>query len=141
MKQLFLIILGCVLLGFANPETEKEIRWEIIGTKKIDARLDKALIPISFANNKSTAIRFGFNDQNIQVHHAKLYFEGGDFQTIPLRKTYYPGELTKIVDLRGGLRKVEKCEFYYYADRHKKNQPIIKLWAKTEVQKNLAGNQ
>jgi hypothetical protein len=142
MKYYLLLVIGSMLLSFTTLDSVKTVRWEIIGHKKVDLKLNKTEIPIKVTDNKSQAVRFSINKGEINIHHAKIYFEDGEVQTIPLRRKYKAGNMSKIVDLRGGLRNIVKCELHYIPDRLAKSQPVVEFWARTEVDESLVdGNQ
>jgi hypothetical protein len=142
MKPYALLFVAGVLLSFTSIHSGKVIRWEVIGHKKVDTRFDRVEIPIKIESNKSQAIRFSINNGPLEIHHAKLHFNDGEVQTIPLRRKYKAGNMSKIVDLRGGLRNIVKCELHYIPDRLAKSSPVIEFWARTEVEESLVdGNQ
>ena len=138
---MLLFTVGCFLLSFTIPDFGKTMRWEIIGHKKVSPKQDKVEIPVKVLTNKSSALRFSINAGDLYIHHSKVYFDDGEFQTIPLRRKYFSGNLSKIVDLRGGIRSIVKCEVFFTPDRLAKEQPIIELWAKTEFNEGLADNK
>ncbi|NNF34444.1 MAG: DUF2541 family protein [Saprospiraceae bacterium] len=137
MNQYLLLFVAGFLLSFASIHSDKIIRWEVIGHKKISNNQDRTEIPIKVLTNKSQAIRFSINNGNLEIHHAKLHFNDGEVQTVPLRRKYKDGNMTKIVDLNGGLRNIIKCELHYIPDRLAKSNPVIEFWARTEVEEGL----
>jgi hypothetical protein len=143
MKLKYHMLLGLLpifLLSFTHTST-KVLRWEIIGHKIINHKLDKCEVTIKAADRKSVAVRIGVNGGDVDVHHCVASFEDGTSQTIPLRSKINSGNLSKIVHFKGEKKNIIKFEVYYHPDRLAKGKTVIELWAKSEMDDALAGNQ
>ena len=140
ISRLFFTLAIVSLSTFMIAQEETQPRWAVIGSKTINFKADKAEIPIKLKDTPITTIRLGFNGGVIKVHHSKVHFKNGEVQTIPMNKNFRSGMMTRIIDLHGAKREISKLILYYTPNHVAKDQVTVELWAKIELEKNLANN-
>jgi len=143
MKPVYKLILGLIIICITSMTviSQNYTRWAIVGQKQIDFQKDKDIIPIKAKGEKFVAVRLGIQGSTVEMHHLSITFDDGDVQTVPLRKKFKPGSMSKIIDLRGGLRVIEKFEIHYIPDQHAKGKQVVELWARGGVKKSESNGQ
>ena len=119
----------------SNPcaiETNESIDdlWVRLGTTTVKSDLDRDVINI-------TARRGGFKKMKIKVKAASLdmkkiviHYGNGNTQSVAIRKNFSAGTESRIIDLEGNHRFVEKVVFWYKKDKWYSNKPIVTLWGR-----------
>ena len=138
--RLFFICMITMMSLSSGAQNEPQLRWAVVGSKIINFKADKAIIPIKLKDTPFTTIRLGFKGGEVKMHHSTILFKNGETQTVPMVKKFKSGNMTRIVDLHGGKREIVKLEIYYSPDHLTKNQVTVELWAKIEIDNNLTKN-
>ena len=136
MKPPVLIILGVIIMFFTSSFTNShftELRWTVIGHNTVDFRNDKGQLYHKLPDAQFTQIRLGFQGGDISMHHCTIHFADGEIQTVPLRKKFDAGSMSKVIDLRGGKRSITKVEYFYTPSHLAKKKTTIELWTKIDT--------
>lgn len=123
-----------ILLSSSFLSTDSyELRWTVIGHNTVDFRNDKGQLYHKLPDAQFTQIRLGFQGGDISMHHCTIHFADGEIQTVPLRKKFDAGSMSKVIDLRGGKRSITKVEYFYTPSHLAKKKTTIELWTKIDT--------
>ncbi len=92
---------------------QKRVRWELLGSRKVDYRLDRDVIPVTWREGAFDAIRIVVKDGALNMHRCVIHFENGDKEEVALRHQFRRGSASRLIDLPGNKRLIEKIEFWY----------------------------
>jgi hypothetical protein len=87
--------------------------WEIIGTRKVDYKLDRDVIVVTAMKGKFTKLKLMVKGGAINFHDMKVYFGNGMVQDVEIRNNIAAGGETRVIDLRGNERIITKIELIY----------------------------
>ena len=112
LSALFLLL---TLSSFtsSNTSTEAFRRWHIIGTKNVDYKLDKDAFYFKPNGKKYSKFQFVVKNGRLNMHKCVVHFRNGQRQVVNLKGNFNPGDKSRIIDLAGDKRNVEKIVFVY----------------------------
>lgn len=105
-------------------------RWEKLGERKVNFKLDRDEIYVTWRDGAFTAIKMQVKNTAINMHRCVIHFANGDTQKVNLRKNIPAGSFTRTVDLNGGKRVIKKVVFYYDTKNIKPKKGEIVLFGK-----------
>ncbi|MEZ4650891.1 MAG: hypothetical protein R3E97_19320 [Candidatus Eisenbacteria bacterium] len=87
--------------------------WERIGVREVDGRVDHDVIPVTVADGRFQKIQLRVARAPMEIFDLKVHFGDGTFQDVEVRSKFAPGSSSRVIDLAGGDRVIEKVEFTY----------------------------
>jgi len=112
--QLLLILMSSFLfMTVTDLSAQRRERWELLGSRTVDFRLDRDVIPITWREGAFNAIRIVVKDGSLNMHRCVIHFENGDTQEVALRHQFRRGSASRLIDLPGNKRLIEKIVFWY----------------------------
>ena len=108
------LIAGLFLL---IPTTSKAhigiIKWSVIGKKTVDYKLDKDVFWVSPRAPKYRKLQLKVTGGRLNMHKCVVHYMNGTKQNINLKGNFNPGDLSRVIDLNGDKRRIEKVVFVY----------------------------
>ena len=106
------LIAGLFLL---IPTTSKAhtgiIKWSVIGKKTVDYKLDKDVFWVSPRAPKYRKLQLKVTGGRLNMHKCVVHYMNGTKQNINLKGNFNPGDLSRVIDLNGDKRRIEKVVF------------------------------
>ncbi|MFZ6012398.1 MAG: hypothetical protein ACOYXT_18790 [Bacteroidota bacterium] len=120
----FLIVL-CLASAFT---VQKE--WTRLGTRPVNYGLDRDVIPVTFRDGFFTAIKIEVNRGALNMHKCVVHFENGGQQEVELRHNFAQGSESRVIDLAGNKRLIEKIEFWYDTKNLARKKAVVVVWGR-----------
>jgi len=122
-KQLLLIAALLISIGLYLPLTgtsqnHRPARpggagsWRFLGERVIDFKAEKDLINVTGADG-FRKLKFKILDAPVQMKDMKVVFENGEVQDIPLNFKMEQGHESRVIDLKGAVRRIKVVYFNY----------------------------
>lgn len=112
MKKEYILRIGLVLVmvfsAFAIPS-----HWEYLGGRKIDKDLDKDKIYITASEGSFNALKIKVLHRPMKLYDMKVHYGNGSVQDIKVKVHIPAGGESRVIDLAGGNRVIEKVVFRY----------------------------
>lgn len=89
--------------------------WVNLGTKVVSDALDRDTIKVSSQRTDFKALRLRVSDRPVQFRRIEIHFRNGQEQVIKGNQVVQAGRMTRIIDLQGRDRKIEKVVMLYDA--------------------------
>jgi hypothetical protein len=105
-------------------------RWEHLGSKKVDYALDRDEIIVTAREGKFTAVKFMVKRSGINLHKCVVHFENGGIQELDLRENIPADGETRVIDLDGKRRFIEKIVFWYDSKGYADRKAVIEVWGR-----------
>jgi hypothetical protein len=86
--------------------------WQILGTTVVDFALDRDMIRVGGAGS-FRFLKFVVRDATIELLDMDVIYENGGHDDIPVRQVIERGGESRIIDLRGGSRRIRQVSFVY----------------------------
>lgn len=103
-----LLVLVTIFSAFAIPS-----HWEYLGARKINKDFDKDNIYITASEGSFNALKIKVLHKPMTLYDMKVHYGNGSIQDIKVRVHVPAGGESRVIDLVGGNRVIEKVVFRY----------------------------
>jgi len=87
--------------------------WVMLGQRTVTDRIDHDVIYVTTAGGEFKALKIAVFRRPVEFKDVKVSFANGEVQDIKIRRVISPGEETRIIDLSGDNRVINRIEFWY----------------------------
>jgi len=135
-KSIFAATLFCLfttasLLAIAVPtNTFSPPKWEKLGQKIVDFKLERDVIYVTAKEGRFTSIRLLVKRAPVNLRKVIVHYANGDKENINVRNKILSGQTTRVIDLKGNKRVIEKVVFAYDTRNAAKKKAVVELWGK-----------
>ena len=105
-------------------------RWQKLGEKVVDYGIDHDVINVTYRDGYFSKLRFAAKGGAINMHRCVVHFENGRTQEIDLRHDFVKGSRSRVVDLSGNRRLIEKITFWYDTKNFSRNKATLSVWGR-----------
>ncbi len=115
LTKIFICVLAVSLFSFTGIEKNRSItgEWRFLADKKVGFGVDHDVIHFSNWGDNVRQIKLKVTDGPLKMYDMKVHFDNGATQDIQLRFNFVQGSESRVIDLDGGLRRLDKIEFRY----------------------------
>jgi len=103
--------------------------WRMLGEVTANRRVDRDEIRVS-RRAAYSAIRLRVFDAPVEFFKVNIQFGNGDRREIEVRQSIQRGGATRVIDLPGERRLIERVVFWYKTPQHAGRQARVQLWAR-----------
>lgn len=89
--------------------------WVDLGTKEVKDRSEQDTWHVGGGQGEFRKIRLRVNQKAVRFYRLEVKFENGTTQNIELRNVIPAGGQTRIIDLVGNDRRIDKVDVWYEA--------------------------
>jgi hypothetical protein len=117
MKQLMTAwcALGLALGVIVDLEAAPRARWEQLGQRTVTDRLERDVIKVTGQRGNWTAIKIAVSKRAVQFRSVEVVFANGTRQHVKLRDVIPAGGESRVIDLVGDDRVIQRIELRYDA--------------------------
>ena len=105
-------------------------RWEKLGSRKVNYRLDRDEIYVTAREGRFTKLRLKVEKGGINLHKVVVHYGNGSTQSLNVGQTIPAGSLSKALDLPGNKRIIKKVVFYYDTKKFSGRRGTVDLWGR-----------
>lgn len=105
-------------------------RWEMLGVRKIDHRLDRDEILVTRAEGVFSALKLRIKRSPINMHKIVIHYGNGDVQEIEIRSLFRAGSESRVIDLPGNRRTIQKVVLWYDTKNLAVGKGLVELWGR-----------
>ncbi|HMT00133.1 MAG TPA: DUF2541 family protein [Saprospiraceae bacterium] len=87
-------------------------KWVIIGQKEANYGPDRDVLKVT-GNDIFKAIKIKVTDAGLDMMDMDIYFENGEKFNVAIRKNFKQGEESRVIDLPGNRRRIDRISFLY----------------------------
>jgi hypothetical protein len=110
LKNLAIVFLISISAIAANAQQGK---WERLGSRKVNHRVDHDEIMVTWTDGVFDAIKIVVTGAPLTMHRCVVHFGNGTSQEIELRNNFSQGSDSRVVDLAGNNRIINRISFWY----------------------------
>jgi hypothetical protein len=125
VASIAILFAGLLMLNFTSAD-----RWVQIGARKVDYGLDRDVIPVTYRQGYFEAIKIVVRGGALNMHKCVVHFENGGSQEVELRHNFTKGSDSRVVDLKGNKRFIEKIEFWYDTKNTADRKATVVVWGR-----------
>ena len=110
--------------GSANAQPVAE-RWVELGCRTVGFAVDRDVIPVGVRNGLFRAVRLRVANNAIFMMDMKVIYANGAPDDIPVRAEIPAGGQTRVIDLRGTDRFIQRIQLVYRSRPNFRGQAIV----------------
>lgn len=104
--------------------------WEKLGVRKVNYGLDRDEIWVTAAEGRFTALKLSVTGGGINLHRIAVHYGNGDIDELEVRENIRPGGETRVLDLQGNKRIIQKVVFWYDTKNWAGRKASVHLWGR-----------
>jgi hypothetical protein len=131
--KFFGLALALALASFTSIPMEDAAKagpWRFIEDKKVSFGVDHDVIVFKQLRDAFRFLKLKVTDGPLRVFDMKVHFDNGEVQDVPLRSLIPEGGESRAINLDGGLRNLEKIEFWYETAGFENGRSKIAVWGR-----------
>ena len=134
-SMILAILFLATQISFAHTITPEPYgqppKWEKLGSRKVNFKAEKDVMMVTAWEGKFNAVRLKAEKSSINLHRFVIFYRNGQKQEVTVRKTLSPGQTTRVIELKGGGRRViNRVEFWYDTKGFEDKRGKIELWGR-----------
>ena len=136
-KYLLTFVCGIVsflmLSSFTNSDlirNNNAITWEHLGTRKVDFKLDRDVIPVGVRDGRFKKLKIKVTGGALNLHKMVVHYGNGSVDNIPLRHQFTRRSGSRVIDLKGNKRVIKKVVFVYDSKNYSRRKARVHLYGK-----------
>lgn len=110
MKLSIMLLLTSIFI-FSTGFTSLK-KWKLIGQKEVNFGPDWDVLKVN-GNDIFKEVKIKVTDAGINMIDMNIYFDNGDKMNVAIKKNFNKGEESRIIDLPGNNRRIDRFEFLY----------------------------
>jgi hypothetical protein len=127
---LLAILLASVMFSSFTINRSMLDPWVQLGMLKVDYALDHDVLPVTYRKGYFEAVKIVVRGGPLHMHKCMVYFENGGQQEVELRHNFAKGTESRVVDLKGNKRFIERIEFWYDTKDIADRKALIVVWGR-----------
>lgn len=112
----------------AGPHGPRGSHWLYLGEANVDGRQDHDNISVSGSRGAFRAIQIRVLKAPIEFDRVVVHYGNGNAEPIEIRSTIPPGGQTRVIDLPGDRRVIQRVEFWYARAHPGSSRPKVRLF-------------
>ena len=112
MKKIAIISIA-LIAGMLFSSSVIPVRWEQLGSRKINYTLDRDVIYVTGVEGTFNALKIKVIHEPIALYDIKVHYRNGGVEDLKTRINIPAGGESRVIDLRGNNRVIEKVVFRY----------------------------
>ncbi len=112
LKNLAIVLLLSIT-SLTSVATAQQGTWERLGSRKVDRRVDHDEIMVTWTDGFFDAIKIVVTGAPLNMHKCVVHFGNGSSQEIELKQNFAQGSDSRVVDLKGNNRIINRISFWY----------------------------
>lgn len=125
------IIANVLMLGIIfSLSSFKGNKWELLGVRTVDFKLDHDEILVSGFEGKFEAIKIKVNQGAINMRKVVVHFANGGSQEVEMKNNFKKGSSSRVIDLTGDDRVIRKVSLWYDTKNFSKKKAKVQVWGR-----------
>jgi hypothetical protein len=121
-------VLFVLLFMFISAAVHAQGGWRFIADKRVGFGVDHDVIVTGNSNDDFRKLKIRVTDGPLKMYDMKVYFDNGTVQDVSIRTLIRQGGETRVIDLDGGLRHIQRIEFWYETKGFLKGRSRVAVW-------------
>lgn len=113
-----------------NPTSTFPPRWEKLGERNVNFRVDRDEIFVTASEGRFTALKIKVRKGAINLHKMVVHFGDGSEQEVETRNNIAAGGESRVIDLAGNRRVITKVVFVYDTKNFADRKAEVELWGR-----------
>lgn len=101
--------------------------WHFIGDKWAAFGPDRDVLRVG-GNDAYRQIKIRVTNGPLRIEDMDIYFENGEKMNVVLKNIFRAGQESRVIDLPGGIRKLDRIEFLYSTIGRARGRARVAVW-------------
>ena len=119
-----------VLVGAGCATARAGETWRLLGQRAIEYRLDRDEIVVGADEGRFHQLQLRVRSAPVTLRDLKVHFADGSVQDVAIRKRIPAGGESRVIDLAGGERVLQKVVFWYDTPRRRSGRAVVQLYGR-----------
>lgn len=125
MKRLLFVLAASFLFTVSS---KAQGGWRFIADKWVSFGVDHDVIITGNTNDDFRKLKLRVTDGPLKMYDMKVYFDNGSVQDVSIRSHIRQGGESRVIDLDGGLRHIQRIEFWYETKGFLRGKARVAVW-------------
>ena len=118
------------LAGAGVAAAKSQPAWLLLGERTVTDAVDHDVIPVTKAEGTYQAIRLKVFERAVQFRRVVIHFGNGTRQEVELRTVIPAGGESRVIDVAGGDRVINRIELVYDAQSLAGHRAVVRVFGK-----------
>lgn len=123
-----LALLAALTLACASAAADGD--WELLGTRKVEHGLDRDEIRVGAREGTLSKLKLRVRDRGVHFRDVEVHYANGRVQDVAIRARIPAGGESRVIDLVGDDRVIEKVVFWYNTRQDRRGRATVELWGR-----------
>lgn len=114
----------------APTSNENARPWELLGVKTVNYGLDRDEIKVTAHEGVFTAIQVKVKRSPLNMQKLVIHYGNGETEDIDLRNNFAAGSESRVIDLPGNKRVIQKIVFWYDTKNLARGKAVVQVWGR-----------
>lgn len=121
------IVVFSLTTAFKTTDTGS---WTFLGDKNVGFGVDHDVIHFGNWKDDVRQIKLKITEGPLKMYRMNIHFDNGSVQEVTLRNRFAQGSESRVIDLDGGLRHLNKIEFWYETKGFLRGKARVAVWGR-----------
>lgn len=121
------IVVFSLTTAFKTTDTGS---WTFLGDKNVGFGVDHDVIHFGNWKDDVRQVKLKITDGPLKMYRMNIHFDNGSVQEVTLRNRFAQGGESRVIDLDGGLRHLNKIEFWYETKGFLRGKARVAVWGR-----------
>jgi len=124
-RILFFALFSFLVMSFALPPN-----WEKLGSRKVNFGLEKDVIAVGAHEGAFTKLKVQVTGGSLNMKKMIVHFKNGEKKDIDLKHNFSKGSESRVIDLPGNKRLIDKITFVYDTKNQSKKRATLHVFGR-----------
>ncbi len=132
MKPKNIVLAALLMISFLSTSEifAQQGTWERLGSRRVDRRVDHDEIIVTWLEGAFDAIKIEVKGAPLNMHRCVVHFANGGDQEILTRHNFAQGSDSRVIDLKGNNRIINRISFWYDTQGLLRGKAIVTVWGR-----------
>lgn len=104
--------------------------WKYLGNQRVNFGLDKDVIRVTASRGVFTKLKLKVINGSLNMHPMLVVYKNGRRQEIKIKQYFNRGSSSRVIDLKGNKRVVNRVIFWYDSKNRSRRKAVIHLYGR-----------
>ena len=125
-----LVMILCLSSFTSSTIVPTVIKWEKLGSRTVDFKLDKDVIHIGAKEGRLSKLKLAVTGGALNMHKMQIEYLNGQVENINLKHKFNKRSTSKTIDIDGRRRIIKNIIFWYDTKNRSKKKSKITVFGK-----------
>ena len=132
LTKILLGLMAVSLFSFTTLKTNNSTpgAWRYLGDKNVGFGVDNDVLHFGNWSDDVRQIKLKVTDGPLKMYSMIIHFDNGATQDVSMRFKFAQGSESRVIDLDGGLRHLNKITFRYETKGFARGRSRVAVWGR-----------